>query len=548
MEKRLLIALLLSAIVFVVYSYFYPPQKPRVVANATPAAESALAPTAQSTETPATPAVTQAPPAVSAVPAETLDVTNNDAVFRFTNVGAAPVSVTMRGFNSTRVRTEPIVLSPLVRYRLVEPKDTIELNSIGFQVSRTGSTVTFAGDVKGSRVEINYSIAPQGYLATVTGKVTGPAVTDSSYLVAVLPSTFKPTEADTVDDQNHFAYAVKPVRDDPQGIPFAKLDSAHRVVSGPISWVAARNKYFVIGLLTQPANPFVEADLTGAPKLPGAKAKTIAYGHVGQSIRNGTFGFELYAGPQEYNRLHALGREFEDVNPYGGFLHGVLQPFATLIVRVMIWMRGALQLNYGWIVIIFGVGIRVLLWPLNQRAMRTSLRMQALQPEIQAVQERYKSDPQRQQQEMMKVYGEHGLSPLSPVIGCLPMLIPLPILYCLLFVFQNTIAFRGVQFLWMHDISVKDPYYILPLIMGVSSYLVSWIGMRNSPPNPQAKMMTYFFPAMMTFILANYSAGLNLYYAVQNLATLPQQWFLSNERAKAAKKAPTAPRPAPARG
>src|SRR5581483_3563302 len=143
------------------------------------------------------------------------------------------------------------------------------------------------------------------------------------------------------------------------------------------------------------------------------------------------------------------------------------------------------------------------------------LRMQALQPEIQAVQERYKNKPEQLQTEMMKVYGEHGLSPLSPIVGCLPMLIPLPILYCLLFVFQNTIAFRGVSFLWLHDISLKDPYFILPAVM------------RNSPPNPQAKMMTYFFPAMMVFFLMNYSAGLNLYYAVQNIATLPQQWFLS---------------------
>ena len=88
--------------------------------------------------------------------------------------------------------------------------------------------------------------------------------------------------------------------------------------------------------------------------------------------------------------------------------------------------------------------------------------------------------------------------------------------------------------MWMTDISLKDPFYILPLIMGVSMFVLSWIGSRNTPPNPQTKMMMYLFPFMMTFLLANLAAGLNLYYAVQNLAALPQQWLIANERAKAA--------------
>jgi len=137
------------------------------------------------------------------------------------------------------------------------------------------------------------------------------------------------------------------------------------------------------------------------------------------------------------------------------------------------------------------------------------------------------------QAEMMRVYREHGMSPFSPIAGCLPMLLPMPIFFTLLFVFQNTIEFRGVPFLWLHDISVKDPYYILPLIMGASAFVLSWIGLRNSPPNPQAKMMGYMFPLMMTVLLANVAAGLNLYYAVQNIAALPQQWLLARARKKA---------------
>jgi YidC/Oxa1 family membrane protein insertase len=120
------------------------------------------------------------------------------------------------------------------------------------------------------------------------------------------------------------------------------------------------------------------------------------------------------------------------------------------------------------------------------------------------------------------------------------MLIPMPVLFTLYFVLRNTIALRGVSFLWLHDITLADPLYILPLAMGATSYLVSWISMRNTPPNPQTKMMSYMFPAMMTFFFFKISAGLNLYYAVQNLATLPQSWMLARERAKSSATNPPA--------
>ena len=123
------------------------------------------------------------------------------------------------------------------------------------------------------------------------------------------------------------------------------------------------------------------------------------------------------------------------------------------------------------------------------------------------------------------------MSPFSTLSGCLPMLLPMPVLFALFFVFQNTIEFRGVPFLWLADISLKDPYYIVPMLMGVSMFVLSMIGMRNSPPNPQAKMMAYMLPVMMTVFFLNFASGLNLYYAVQNITALPQQWLII-ERAR----------------
>jgi YidC/Oxa1 family membrane protein insertase len=159
--------------------------------------------------------------------------------------------------------------------------------------------------------------------------------------------------------------------------------------------------------------------------------------------------------------------------------------------------------------------------------------MQAVQPQMKEIQTRYKNEPQRLQQETMKLYREHGVNPLG---GCLPMLIPMPVLFALFFVFLNTIELRGVPFMWLPDLSRADPLYIIPLVMGVSMFGVSKIGQLGVPPNPQAKMMTYVLPVMFTFLFLRFSSGLNLYYAVQNIASIPQQWLIAKQRLKRAGK------------
>ena len=295
--------------------------------------------------------------------------------------------------------------------------------------------------------------------------------------------------------------------------------------------MVAKNKYFLLGLLAPDNQPgFVELDVTGGPRL--AKQATRAQGHVVANLRNGAAAFEAYVGPQEFRRMVAMGREFESANPYGGFLQKIIQPFATLVIKTLLWMKERAGLSYGWVLIIFGVAVRIVLWPINQRAMRTSLQMQQIQPQIQAAQAKYKGDPQKTQQEIMKVYAEHGLNPLSSLTGCLPMFIPLPVFFALFFVFQNTIEFRGVPFLWLPDISLKDPFYILPIVVAATAFLVSWIGLRSTPDNPQARLMTFLIPGMMLIFFVNFASGLNLYYAVQNIASLPQQWLIARERSK----------------
>ena len=137
---------------------------------------------------------------------------------------------------------------------------------------------------------------------------------------------------------------------------------------------------------------------------PVGKIKRTASATTSVPLTNGEFAFDLYVGPQSWQELHALGNELENVNPYAGFMHGVVQPFATIVMRVLLWMKATFRVNYGWVLVLFGVVIRLLLWPLNQKAMRTSMQMQRLQPELQEIQKKYKTDPDKQRDALVKLY------------------------------------------------------------------------------------------------------------------------------------------------
>ena len=426
----------------------------------------------------------------------------------------------------------------LFRYSLVMQRDTISLQEIPFQASESHgsegqSILTYTAAVNGANVVIAYDVSPDRYALGISGRVDN--ASSPVFLLIDMPSSMPVTEADTLGDLRTRSYSFKPVRSNARGIPFGKLDPGEKQLeAGPLTWAAVRNKYFVIGLISREGMPFDEMTITGGART--TKVATTASATVVKAIRNGTFAFDTYIGPQQSTQLLSMGRDFDHVNPYGwSFLQPVVNPIAALCIKLLLWIHDHLKLSYGWVLVIFGVFIRVALWPLNQSAMRSSLRMQEIQPRLAEVQKKYKDNPEKQREEMMRVYREAGASPFTALSGCLPVLIPMPVLFALFFVFQNTIEFRGVPFLWLTDISIKDPFYILPLLMGISMYVLSWIGLRNAPPNPQAKMMSYMFPVMMTFVLANMASGLNLYYTAQNIAALPQQWLLAKERRKARK-------------
>lgn len=541
MDKRFFLALLLSLVVVAISQVLFPSPAKRAPA----AAQQTTAPLADSASR------VDVPPGTTSVAAslardtiapvaqeERTTITTDKAVYTFSSVGASPVSLVMKDYANRSPSGGRVDLaapgSKLLSYRLVIGADTVSLEKTPFALTRqtTGDgqpSLAYTATVNGIPVSIAYTFAKAAYVFHVSAAVGG---STGAYLLTALPTTLRSAESDTTTDQRSLAYVYKGVRDHPGSVLFGKLDPGEsRLETGPLKWVAVKNKYFVLGIIADRA-PFTEATFTGGPRT--TKVATHAAARVVQPASKGAFSFDVYAGPQEWKRLVAMGNDFDHVNPYGWkFLQAVVHPVASLVIQLLLWMHNVLSLSYGWVLVILGLAVRLVLWPLNQSTMRSSLRMQAVQPKLAAAQKKYKDDPRKQQEAIMKVYQEEGISPLAPLLGCLPALLPMPIFFALFFVFQNTIEFRGVPFLWLHDLSAKDPTYIIPLFMGASMYVLSWIGMRNAPPNPQTKMMSYMFPVMMTVFLLNMASGLNLYYTAQNLAALPQQWLIARERLRA---------------
>jgi YidC/Oxa1 family membrane protein insertase len=479
---------------------------------------------------------------------ETLVVVESDLYrYVFSSRGARLVAATPKRYQ-TFARGDSGVAqlipedSRFLTYDLIIGRDTVSLANWDFEPSRSRLDVTAPGAElewiarrSSATVHIRQTFTPSQYLFDVEGEFAGVAV-DAGLVLVSLGPRLRLVEADSVWDYRSYAVVVK--GRSPERTNFSALDFGEQVVlSGPFEWVAMKSRYFATVILTvgeeQPR--IGGAVMTGGVQT--GRYKTAADVVMSLPAPGGRFSHSVYVGPQEFRRLARIGYDLEDMNPYGSFMRPVIQPIAKIVALILLWMHQTLTLAYGWVLILFGLAVRVVLWPLNQKAMRSSMAMQAIQPEIKAIQDRYKQDPQRLQQEMMKLYKEHQVNPLG---GCLPMLIPMPVLFALFFVFRETIEFRGVPFLWLPDLSRADPLYIVPVVMGVSMFGVSKLGQLGIPPTPQTKMMVYFMPVMFTVLFMRFSSGLNLYYAVSNIASIPQQWLIAKERmarlGKSAKK------------
>ena len=536
---RFVLAVILMIAVVVITNILFPPvpRRSRTTARDTVAQVPQPAAPAQQSQQAAQQPGAQLPQPTAATPADTVLVESELYRFGISTHGAMIVSAEMLPWKSF-TRSGPVQLAPrnargLLAYRVQLGDQQLDLSTVSFtptarrlrlEPGQPPATLRLTHTSTTGNIEVTYQFTPDNYIAHVTVRVNGAPVPATRLLLDFGPQ-LAINEARGVEDERALAYVVNSEK---EGIHSYALRSVknERIDEGPLDWVALKNKYFVAAAIIgekKGSKPFggVLAD-AGVEKYTAKISATLP------ADSNSTFSYRLYLGPQDFDRLNAIGYKFQDVNAYGWrILRPIIRPLGHFLTWAVLSLHEILGLTYGWILVIFGVGIRLLLWPLNNKAMRAQLKNMEMQPRIKELQAKYKAQPDVLQREMLRMYKEAGTNPMG---GCLPMLIPFPVLITLFFVFQSTIQFRGVPFLWLPDLSRPDPFYILPVLLGATMLIQQWLSMKTSPPNPQMKFMMWFMPAFMVMIFFNLASGLNLYYAAQNIPGFFQQMQITRER------------------
>ena len=284
--------------------------------------------------------------------------------------------------------------------------------------------------------------------------------------------------------------------------------------TGDVRWAALQDKYFISVLIPQGAE--------------GVTAKTEAERVVSTSVQfpksesSAPFSFQLYAGPKQFDILKSFQIGLEDTIDFGWFIYGswaVVKAVAKPLFYVLRFLYDYTQ-NYGVAIILLTCGIKLLFVPLQYKSYKSMQGMQKVQPKVVALQAKFKDDREKLNKELMKLYKEHKVNPVG---GCLPMVLQMPAFISLFNILYMTVDLRQAPFvLWITDLSVQDPFYVLPVLMGASMVLQQKIMPTTMDP-AQAKMML-ILPVVLTFLFVTFPAGLVLYWLTNNCLTILQQF------------------------
>lgn len=329
-----------------------------------------------------------------------------------------------------------------------------------------------------------------------------------------------------------------------------KVDEAGRqedTFNGNIDWTATRTKFFTqfIKPLHQTESAFVTGEVTGEMDDPLTKHKYTSA--ITSSIpADGVLSYKLFVGPLKYDDIKKVNEHAYDMVEVGyNWLRFFSDPFVRFIVIPFFTFFSGFISNYGILVIIFAASIKLVLSPLTFKSYKSMAAMKELQPQLKELQDKYKDNPQKQQQETMKLYKKNKVNPLG---GCLPNLLQFPILITLWRFFQNSILLRQEEFLWATDLSAPDYIIHLPftipflgdaiggfvLLMSIAMMFQSKLtgGMSSSgggsnPMAQQMKVLQYIFPVMLLFIFNSFASGLSLYYLIFNVLSIAQQLYIN---------------------
>ena len=285
--------------------------------------------------------------------------------------------------------------------------------------------------------------------------------------------------------------------------------------TGETHWVGVRSKYFFTAMV--PVDRKARGyRLNGRPvQRPQYDDRQIA-AELSMGLASPlTDNFLLYLGPVHYDTLESYGYGLEGAVDLGWT---IIQPISRITLISLVWLHQFIT-NYGVVIIVLSIIVKILLFPLTHKSMKATQGMAALQPKMESLKEKHKNDSTKLNQEMMKLYRDAGVNPLG---GCLPLLLQMPILIALYTIFSSTIELRDAPFIgWIQDLSLRDPYYVLPVLMAATMLIQSKMTMKD----PRQAMFVYIMPAVLFFIMMNLPSGLILYWTMINVLTIVQQAF-----------------------
>ena len=312
---------------------------------------------------------------------------------------------------------------------------------------------------------------------------------------------------------------------------------AREVFKGQTDWVAIRTKYFMSAIIAK--NPGKYATLSEHNESFGNRKHTPLYSaSIGYPLNVSTISSSIYLGPLDVDYLSQTDVSL-DASMNWGF--APIRPISKGVLWVLKFMHNKLNLNYGLVLLLFAVLVRLITGPLTKKSYESSQNMQKIQPKIKKIQAKYKGDPQRLNKETMALYKIHKVNPLG---GCLPIMLQMPLLWALFMVFRTTIEFRGAPFmLWISDLSKPDvvltlpfsiPIYgdgvaILPLVMGATLLLT--MRMSSATMDKSQKPVMYFMNGFFILLFNTFPSGLNLYYTAYNMLSFFQQRSIKNKLA-----------------
>jgi YidC/Oxa1 family membrane protein insertase len=508
MEKRMLLAIVISIAILITYQYFVVKTMPPAPEQPQPE-KTVSEPAKKQEETAKQAAAISIQKTDAAIPEKEVRIETDLYTAVLTSKGGAIKSIELKQYKDKNKR--PIVLKaddslpPLS----LGTDDNFNFSKIAFSVR--GKDAKLSPAINKTDVVFEYSSAGQSIRRTYTlhnGDYGIELKDETGGINSYWLTPGKEFGIYEKDDSVHFGPVI--LKDaDRMEFEANKLKETKSFKDG-IKWIAQEDKYFFSAIV--PKSPIEEA------KVWAKNGDTLA----AMKLAGGVNSYFIYAGPKEYDRLAKYGSGLEHIVDFG---------FFSILARPLFWLMKVFYSiipNYGVSIIILTILVRIPFIPLINKGQASMKKLQEIQPRMNEIREKYKNDPQKMQKEIMELYKKHKVNPMG---GCLPMLLQIPVFFALYKVLLIAIELRSAPFaLWITDLSAKDPYYILPIVMGATMVIQQKMTPSAMEPTQQKIMM--LMPVIFTFMFLTFPSGLVLYWLVNNVLSIAQQWQVNRKLAR----------------